>query len=302
MNPLVLKKEVLHEMVYHLLTRIISDIPRDVEDYLEKQLASEKAPLASLQLKNTLENIHYARDNSALSCGDTGYPLFYIYLGGNILFEGGPHILYEVCQDVVAKATKESRLRSTMVHPLTRVNVGTNVGSFMPYIDIRMDPKLVGLKVIFVPKGGGAEIYGSFFRMLLPMDGKNGVIKFILDSVMEGLYAGKVCPPCIVGIGIGGTSDLCMKLAKEAAVLRPVGDRHPEKEIAALEVELLDSINSLGFGAMGCGGKSAVMDVHIEYALVHTGALPVAVNIQCVIARRGIAEIDGNGNVQFSMF
>jgi len=161
MNPLVLKKEVLHEMVYHLLTRIISDIPRDVEDYLEKQLASEKAPLASLQLKNTLENIHYARDNSALSCGDTGYPLFYIYLGGNILFEGGPHILYEVCQDVVAKATKESRLRSTMVHPLTRVNVGTNVGSFMPYIDIRMDPKLVGLKVIFVPKGGDLRQFFS---------------------------------------------------------------------------------------------------------------------------------------------
>lgn len=300
MSLLTLKAEQLYQIIFELMTKVVSGIPRDVEKYLEEQLLSEDDPLSVLQLESTLENVRYARDHSLLSCGDTGYPLFYITIGRGVDFEGGASILYQACRDATSKATELSKLRSTMVHPLTRTNVGTNVGPFMPWVDIRIDPEFKGLKIVFVPKGGGAEIYGSFFRVLLPIDGRKGVIKFILDSVAEGLYAGKVCPPCIVGVGIGGTSDLCMKLAKEAAVLRPIGSRHEDEDISKLECDLLDAINALGFGPMGCGGKSAVMDVHIECALTHTGALPVAVNIQCVIARRGVAEIDEQGKVQFS--
>lgn len=299
MNEIEISKQKLDEALYKALLTATSDLPKDVEGALESALLLEDDPLAKLQLQTTLKNLSSARDEQRLACGDTGFPLFYVVIGDNVRIEGGLSSLYDFCRKSVARATENFRLRSTMVHPLTRKNTGNNCGYYIPMVDVHFDNRLDGIKIVSVLKGGGAEIYGSYFKMLVAADGVEGVTKFILESTLSGTKEGKTCPPSIIGVGIGGTSDLCMRMAKEAAVLRPIGSRHPETEIAQYETEILKTINSMGIGPMGTSGKTTALDVHIEYGMVHTGALPVAVNIQCAVARRCIVEINGSQNISF---
>ena len=127
-------------------------------------------------------------------------------------------------------------------------------------------------------------------------------MRVILDCIKSSMYAGKTCPPNIIGIGIGGTADTCMKIAKQAAVLRPIGSRHPDTDIAELEQELVDLINSFGIGPMGMGGRSGVLDVHIEYSAAHAAGLPVAYNAQCWLGRRKVARIGPDGKITYSDF
>jgi fumarate hydratase subunit alpha/L(+)-tartrate dehydratase alpha subunit len=286
-------------MIYEAVVRAAVDLPEDVEGSLRDAYDRQDDPLARLHLELTLANVASARKTESLACGDTGFPLYYVVVGENVHVEGGWSRLYEVSREAVRQATERFQLRSTMVHPLTRHNTGTNCGYYVPSVEVRFDSRFEGMKIVAVLKGGGAEIYGSYFKMMLAADGREGATKFILDSIKAGTEEGKTCPPSVVGVGIGGTSDICMKMAKESAVLRPIGRRHPEKEIAEYEQDLMDAVNSLGIGPMGTGGNPTVLAVNVEYAVVHTGALPVGVNIQCAIARRCVAQIDGSGELSF---
>ena len=299
MGSIEISKGKLLEMMHQAVIRSAFEIPEDVERSLRQAYEEQATELAKLHLRLTLENIESARRSEGLACGDTGFPLYYVVIGENVQLQGGLSSLYEMSREAVKRATEQFRLRSTMVHPLTRQNTRTNCGYFIPGVEVRFDPRFEGMKIVAVLKGGGAENYGSFFKMMLAADGKEGATKFILDSVRAGAEEGKTCPPSIVGVGIGGTSDICMRMAKEAAVLRSIGSRHPEKEIAQYEEDLMEAINALGIGPMGTGGKATVLAVNIEYAVVHTGALPVGVNIQCAIARRCVAKIDRSGEITF---
>jgi len=147
------------------------------------------------------------------------------------------------------------------------------------------------VEIEMIPKGSGSE-NGSFLRMLVPADGVAAVKRFVIDRVIEA--GGKVCPPTIVGVGIGGTSDLCMHLAKIAAT-RPLGSVCADPEGAALESELSRAVNMLGIGPQGLGGDSTAFAVHVETAATHITMNPVAVNIQCHSARRARATITPGG-------
>jgi fumarate hydratase subunit alpha/L(+)-tartrate dehydratase alpha subunit len=136
-----------------------------------------------------------------------------------------------------------------------------------------------------IPKGSGSE-NGSFLRMCVPAEGIDGIKTFVVDKVIEA--GGKVCPPTIVGVGVGGTADLCIHLAKIAAT-RPLGSVCDDKEGAKLERELTAAVNSLGIGPQGLGGDSTAFAVHVETAATHITMNPVAVNIQCHSARRATA-------------
>jgi L(+)-tartrate dehydratase alpha subunit len=200
---------------------------------------------------------------------------------------------------LIADETAKSHLRPTIVHPISGKNPGTNVGLFYPKVEITFDPDIDFVEILFLPKGSGSEIFGNFFKMLVAADGLPAIKEFVFDSFMASCYSGATCPPNIVGIGIGGTAEDCMRIAKEAAVLRPIGDRNPDPEIAALEEEFLAGMKEKGFGAMGFPGLAGVLDVHIECALVHTGGLPVAYSAQCIIGRRKKAHITSNGEVKY---
>jgi fumarate hydratase subunit alpha len=290
-------KKILYEVLFNTLVKAAMDIPSDVKSTLEQHYFEEKNEIAKYHLEMILKNCKISGDTERLPCPDTGYPIFYIHLGNNVRIEGGFSELYETSKKVVQHATAAGFLRSNMVNPLTRENYGDNTGYLIPEVDIRFVSEIDFMEIAVVPKGGGGEIFGTFYRMMVPIDGLKGIIKFIFESIKEATYAGKTCPPNIIGIGIGGTADICMRIAKEAAILRPIGSRHPESQIADWEDELLETMEDSGIGPMGYAGSSGLLDVHMEYAACHAAGLPVAINIQCCLARRKTAKITADGIV-----
>ena len=189
------------------------------------------------------------------------------------------------------RATREHPLRSSVVHPVTRANAHDSTGPGVPVIEFRFDQAPDFVRLELVPKGSGSE-NGSFLGMLLPADGLDGVRRFVVDAVLEA--GGKVCPPTIVGVGLGGTSDVVMHLAKRAAT-RPLGTRCPDPAGAALESELSGAVNGLGIGPQGLGGDATAFAVQVELAATHITLNPVAVNIQCHAARRASATLTPAG-------
>ena len=282
-------------------TRLASTrLPPDVEAALQASIEEEQNPLAREHLRVSLENARCAAEGEGLVCADTGFPLFFVTAGRRAEIEGGPASLEEAAREATARATAESYLRPTMVDPLTRKNPGDNVGPGMPRVSLRFEGDGDALEIVAAPKGGGSEIFGTFYRMMYPSDGETAILKFVLDCIRDGCYAGKICPPAIVGVGIGGTADLCMELAKRAAVLRPIGRESTDENAAILERKLFAAARRLGIGPMGAAGVSAVLAVNVETAVTHTAALPVAVNAQCLVGRRWRALISADCNVRYT--
>jgi L(+)-tartrate dehydratase alpha subunit len=290
----------IESAMYEAMRLAATRMPQDVKDALKKAMSEETEPLAIAHLKSCLKNAEFAEAGKGLVCGDTGFPLFFVKIGSDAKIAGGIPTVFRAAQHATEKATANSFLRPTMVDPLTRKNPGNNIGPGMPKVEISFDGMDGQFEIIAAPKGGGSEIFGTFFRMLFPSDGKTGIKKFVIECIRDSCYAGKICPPAIIGVGIGGTADLCMKLAKEAALLRVVGKHNPDAETAELESELLDASRKLGIGPMGSCGINCVMALNIEKAVTHTAALPVAVNAQCLVGRRWKAVIAANGIVSFS--
>ena len=209
--------------------------------------------------------------------------------GGGVAFERG-------VRRATQRITRDLALRSNRCHPLNRGNPGDNLGRFAPNIDYRFEPDADWIELIAVHKGGA---FGSDFRMLVDGDGIDSVKKGVLDAIAEFGRRGLTCPPVLIGVGIGGTKDQAFSLAKQAAVLRPVGDRHPEAEIAKLENDLLALANSLGLGAMGYVGTGGyATDVHVEIAYTHSALTPLGIHQLCQAARRGVVRIHADGSIE----
>jgi fumarate hydratase subunit alpha/L(+)-tartrate dehydratase alpha subunit len=183
------------------------------------------------------------------------------------------------------RATREHPLRSSVVHPLTRINEHTSCGIEVPVIHVDFSDKPNELAIQMIPKGSGSE-NNSFLKMAIPAEGIDAIKEFVIDCVINA--GGKTCPPTIVGVGLGGTSDLCVALAKRAAT-RPLGSHCSDPEGAKLERELSAAVNKLGVGPQGLGGDSTAFAVHIELASTHITMNPIAVNMQCHSARRSTA-------------
>lgn len=296
----MIERSIIENAMYEAMRLAATRLPPDVEEALEAAIEEEADALAREHLRVSLENARCAAEGEGLVCADTGFPLFFVSAGRHARIEGGFASLEEAAREATARATAENYLRPTMVDPLTRENPGDNVGPGMPRVSLHVEGDGDGVEIIAAPKGGGSEIFGTFYRMMYPSDGEAAIVKFVIDCIRDGCYAGKICPPAIVGVGIGGTADLCMQLAKEAAVLRPVGRANRDGNAAALERKLFDAARRLGIGPMGAEGRSAVLAVNVETAVTHTAALPVAVNAQCLVGRRWRATISGDGEIRYS--
>jgi len=264
-------------------------LPRDVIAALARAKEAEQG-LARVQLETILKNTDIARDGAIPMCQDTGIQTFIVRIGVDF---PGISSLRSVIVDAVRQATQEIPLRPNTVHPFTGENPGDNVGEYIPHItwDLVDGDRCI---IHVLPKGGGSENC-SALKMLPPGAGLTGVEMFVVDHVVD--CAGKPCPPGIIGVGIGGGADLSLKLAK-FSLLRPVGTRHPEANVASLEMELRDLINESGVGPMGLGGKTTCLDVHIEYAHRHPASLPVGIIYQCWADRRSRVEIDATGKIE----
>jgi tartrate/fumarate subfamily iron-sulfur-dependent hydro-lyase alpha chain len=236
-----------------------------------------------------VENIAVAERTRNLLCQDTGIPIYNVVVGRDVRLDGVA--LKEALRRGAERATREHPLRSSVVHPITRINEQTSCGRGIPVINVDFDDSARQIRIEMIPKGSGSE-NGSFLQMLIPAQGIDGIKTFVIDKVIE--LGGRVCPPTIVGVGVGGTSDLCMHLAKVAAT-RPLGSACEDPEGEKLEKMLSIAVNSLGIGPQGLGGRGTSFAVHVETAATHITMNPVAVNIQCHSARRASAVISADG-------
>ncbi|MBE3585085.1 MAG: fumarate hydratase [Thermoanaerobacter sp.] len=227
-------------------------------------------------LQQLLENARIAREEQVPMCQDTGFAVVFLEIGQEVMITGGN--LYEAVNEGVRRGYRDGYLRKSIVdHPLRRKNTGDNTPAVIHTRIVPGDK----LRIVVAPKGGGSENM-SGLRMLKPAEGVEGVKNFVIGQVRAA--GPNPCPPVVVGVGIGGTFEKAALLAKEA-LLRPLGQPHPDAEIAALEKELLEAINNLGIGPQGLGGRITALAVHVEVYPCHIASLPVAVNINCHASR-----------------
>jgi fumarate hydratase subunit alpha/L(+)-tartrate dehydratase alpha subunit len=286
-------RDVVEDTAAHLYVWALKDIPQDLRDALGAALARETSVTGQRVLETIVRNVEVAEQERNLVCQDTGIAVYYCRVGER--FPLHPARIYEALRAGTERATLEHPLRSNTVHTLTRESTGANVGFRVPIVHWDFVPDWDGLDVKCVPKGSGSENM-SFLKMCVPADGVRGIKRFVLDSIVGA--GGKPCPPGIVGVGIGGSADYAMHLAKEA-IARPVGTRNPDPEVARLEEELYELLNETGVGPMGLGGDVTVLACHVEHADTHMTLNPVAVNYQCWAARRASAHVAADGTVAY---
>jgi fumarate hydratase subunit alpha/L(+)-tartrate dehydratase alpha subunit len=280
---------VLEDVAKELYIRALKILPDDVKRGFASLAEHETAPKAREVLGTMVQNIAVAEATDNLLCQDTGIPIYNVVLGRNIEIDGPA--LKAAIRRGCERATREHPLRSSIVHPLTRKNEQSSCGIGVPVIDIDYAPDFDGLRIEMIPKGSGSE-NNSWLKMAVPAEGLDAIKAFVIDCVLDA--GGRTCPPTIVGVGVGGTADLCVHLAKLAAT-RPLGTRCDDPDGAKLEAELSAAVNTLGVGPQGLGGDSTAFAVHVELAATHITMNPVAVNMQCHSARRASATIDAAG-------
>ena len=278
----------VEDVARELYVRALKVLPPDIKEGFARLAATETDATAKNVLGTMITNIRVAEDNESMLCQDTGIPIYNVTIGRGVEIDGAD--LQRAIRRGCERATREHPLRSSVVHPITRKNEHTSCGPGVPpiHFDFSDDEKLV---IEMVPKGSGSE-NNSWLRMAIPAEGVDAIKTFVVDCVLDA--GGKTCPPTIVGVGVGGTSDLCVALAKRAAT-RPLGSVCPDPEGAALEKSLTEAVNMLGVGPQGLGGDSTAFAVHVEVAATHITMNPVAVNMQCHSARRARASFTPKG-------
>ena len=225
-------QHAVEDAAAHLYVWALKDIPQDLRDALKDAAGRETSVPGQRVLETILRNVEVADGENNLVCQDTGIAVYTCRVGEH--FPLHPARIYEALRDGTARATIEHPLRSNAVHTITRENTGPNIGHRLPIVHWEFIPDWDGLDVKCVPKGSGSENM-SFLKMCVPADGVKGIKQFVLESIVGA--GGKPCPPGIVGVGIGGSADYAMYLAKEA-ITRPIGTRNADPLVAQLEDEL----------------------------------------------------------------
>ena len=278
-----------------LMNKAAIEIPEDYLTGLKQAAETEDGDLSSFVLQAMLDNYEAAKEDRRAMCGDTGVPRWFVKLGNEAQVEGGMIALEAALRRATASATNGVPLRPNRVHPLWRTDHDNNVGIGAPEIEYGFEPDGAWIDLITVHKGG---LFGTDYRMLFPSDGIQGIKRFYLDSLMAFGKRGLACQPAIIGIGLGGSKDICMTLGKRASVLRTVGSRNSDPRIAEMEDEFKEFGNSIGMGAMGFVGKNMVIDCNIEVGYCHTGGMPMSVHAFCLSSRRAVARIHADGRVE----
>jgi len=272
-----IEAQEITKTISHLFQEANFFLPDDVLASIRQARETEESPVGREVLDRILENANISAKEEIPLCQDTGTAVVFLELGQDAHIVGGD--LYTAVNEGVRQGYEEGYLRKSMVRqPYSgRVNTKDNTPAVI-HTDIVAGDRL---KIIVMPKGGGAENMARL-AMLTPARGRQGVIDFVVNAVDES--GSNPCPPVIVGVGVGGTAEKAVSLAKKA-LLRRVGESNPDAEVAELEKEILQRVNNLGIGPMGFGGRTTALAVHIEVFPAHIASLPVAVNLQCHSAR-----------------
>ncbi|MEO6397996.1 MAG: fumarate hydratase [Tepidiformaceae bacterium] len=274
-------REITAEQITAAVARLAVEathyLPEDVESAIRSAKTTERNPLAVQIIDEILENAEIARTRMLPLCQDTGSAVVHLELGQDVHITGG--YLIDAINAGIRQGYGEGYLRNSIAsNPFsTRKNTGDNTPGIIHTEILPGD----ALRLLFMPKGGGCENM-SRYQNFLPGAGKAAVIDFVCETV--DMSGGNPCPPLVIGVGIGGTAEKAMTIAKHS-LFRKIGARHADEEVAALERELLEAVNALGVGPQAVGGSTTALDVFVETFPTHITALPVAVNIQCHSAR-----------------
>ncbi|MCX5826674.1 MAG: fumarate hydratase [Deltaproteobacteria bacterium] len=268
--------KLITETVKRLFLEANTCLGADVIEALQISLAREESALGRQVLARMLENAAVAKEESAPICQDTGLAVVFVELGQDVHVAGG--LLNAAIEEGVRQAYGEGFFRKSVCDPLSRANTGDNTPAVI-HVEIAAGDRI---RLTVMPKGGGSENMSSV-TMLLPTAGNEGIRRHVVESVLKA--GPNPCPPVIVGVGIGGSIEESLILAKKA-LLRPLGQKNGRDDrLNDLEQDILADVNRMGGGPQGFGGSVSALAVHVEMKPCHIASLPVAVNIQCHVAR-----------------
>ena len=272
-----IKANQIKDKVKELFLKANFYINPDLTQRLEKALEEENSPIGKHVLQMIIENNKIASREEVPICQDTGLAVVFVDVGQEVHLVGGDFT--EAINQGVQEAYQEGYLRKSVVDDpvFERKNTKTNTPAII-YTDIVSGDKI---KFLVMPKGFGSENM-SAIAMLKPADGPEGTIKFIVETVKKA--GPNPCPPTIIGVGIGGTADKAMVIAKKA-IARKMGEHNKNEKYADMEKEALEKINNLGIGPAGLGGTTTTLAVNIDCLPTHIAGLPVAINVCCHAAR-----------------
>ena len=271
----------VEETVYGLFLSACCEIGDDVLTLLEQRLETEESPFGREVLRQLIENDRLAASRHMPICQDTGMAVIFMEVGQDVHFAGGD--VNEAIERGVRRAYHDGCFRASVLTPLTRINTKDNTPAI---VHMRIVPGET-VTLTAAPKGFGSENMSRLW-MLTPSQGIEGVEDCIVETVR--LAGGNPCPPVVVGVGIGGTAECAMLMAKHS-LTRECGTHSEDPMLAQMETELLARINDLGIGPQGLGGRTTALAVHLEQMPTHIAGLPVAVNMQCHAARHKTATI-----------
>lgn len=265
----------VEKTVCDLFLNACCEIGDDVLRLLRQRMESEESPFGKEVLRQLIENDELAAKRHMPICQDTGMAVIFMEVGQDVHFVGGD--INEAIEQGVRRAYRDGYFRASVLSPLTRINTKDNTPAI---VHMRIVPG-ENVAITVAPKGFGSENMSRLW-MLTPAQGIEGVKNAIVETVR--LAGGNPCPPVVVGVGIGGTAEYAMLMAKHS-LTRECGEASPDPMLAEIEKEMLERINRLGIGPQGLGGRTTALAVHIEQMPTHIAGLPVAVNMQCHAAR-----------------
>ena len=272
-----IKASQIIDKVKELFLKANYHIDQDLMHRLDEALKEETSPIGKSILQMIIKNNQIASSEEIAICQDTGLAVLFIKLGQEVQITDGDFT--EAINQGVKEAYQEGYLRKSVVDDpvFERKNTKTNTPAVI-YTDIVPGDKI---KFLVMPKGFGSENM-SALSMLKPADGSEGIIHFIVETVKKA--GPNPCPPTVIGVGIGGTADKAMVIAKKA-IARKIGQHNQNEKYAAMEKEALEKINNLGIGPAGLGGRTTALAVNIDYLPTHIAGMPVAINVCCHAAR-----------------
>ncbi len=284
----MITEEKLTELLVKLIGNAETKLPESIKQALQEAYQKETTPLGRVHLAEILKNTEIAEKENIPLCQDTGILNFYVSCPEDKAIP--IRSITKAIHTATRIATKKIPLRPNAVDPLTRENSKDNTGNSIPPIEIEFaDDDSELLEITVFPKGAGSENM-TRLAMLNPSEGTEGIERFTIETVKNA--GGKPCPPGLIGVGIGGSSDIALKLAKKA-LLKDPGSENNCPELNELQNRLKTKINELNIGPMGLGGDTTCLSVRVDKAHTHTGSLPVAVNIGCWATRKATLQIKG---------
>ena len=281
------KREKFIDIMAKFTAYIGKYLPDDVLSKLKELREKEDTVLAQIVYDAMFDDLKMAAEMDRPCCQDTGIIQYFVQVGTKF-----PLIdeIEDCLREAVKKATIIGPLRHNAVEIFDEKNTGNNIGTRIPWIDWEVIPNSDEVQIYVYMAGGGCSLPGTA-KVLMPLEGYEGVVKFVFDQITS--YGVNACPPLLVGIGIAGSVEVAAKLSKKA-LLRPLGSHNSNPRGAELESRIEAGLNEIKIGPGGITGESSVMGVHIEQAARHPATLAVGLSTGCWAHRRALIKINAD--------